>query len=73
MSENKNCYSWGSGSFGKLGHGDTVTIMKPKLIEYFDYDHNYSNYFINKKNELPRVESEVIYASCSSQNSLFVN
>ena len=26
-------YSWGEGSYGRLGHGDTVTVKSPKLIE----------------------------------------
>lgn len=26
-------YSWGEGSYGRLGHGDTVTVKSPKLVE----------------------------------------
>ena len=26
-------YSWGEGSYGRLGHGDTVTIKTPKRVE----------------------------------------
>ena len=28
-------YSWGEGSYGRLGHGDTVTVKNPKRIEAF--------------------------------------
>ena len=26
-------YSWGEGSYGRLGHGDTISIKSPKLVE----------------------------------------
>jgi hypothetical protein len=28
-------YSFGSGSDGKLGHGDTKDLAEPKIIDYF--------------------------------------
>lgn len=32
---NRNLYSFGSGSDGKLGHGDTKDVSEPKIIDYF--------------------------------------
>lgn len=26
-------YTWGLGEYGRLGHGDTTTHLKPKLVE----------------------------------------
>ena len=28
-------YSWGSGTDGALGHGDSDTLPSPRLVEYF--------------------------------------
>lgn len=25
-------YTWGMGEYGRLGHGDTVTQLKPKMV-----------------------------------------
>ncbi|CAG8620419.1 31715_t:CDS:2, partial [Racocetra persica] len=29
-------FSWGSGRYGQLGHGDTKSLDKPKVIEFFE-------------------------------------
>ena len=26
-------YTWGLGEFGRLGHGDNNTLLKPKLVQ----------------------------------------
>ncbi|XP_034934449.1 E3 ubiquitin-protein ligase HERC2 [Chelonus insularis] len=33
ISSNGELYTWGLGEYGRLGHGDTVTQLKPKLVE----------------------------------------
>jgi len=35
IDEKGECYSWGCGSYGKLGHRDTADLNKPKQITYF--------------------------------------
>lgn len=30
-------YTWGLGEYGRLGHGDIVTQLKPKLVSYSSY------------------------------------
>ncbi len=29
-------FTWGSGSHGRLGHGDRANQLKPKLVEFFE-------------------------------------
>jgi len=29
-------YTWGKGSYGRLGHGQCVDIYQPKPIEFFE-------------------------------------
>ncbi|KAF7995498.1 hypothetical protein HCN44_006605 [Aphidius gifuensis] len=33
ISSNGQLYTWGLGEYGRLGHGDTATQLKPKLVE----------------------------------------
>ena len=33
IASNGELYTWGLGEYGRLGHGDTVTHLKPKLVE----------------------------------------
>ncbi|XP_043274810.1 E3 ubiquitin-protein ligase HERC2 isoform X2 [Venturia canescens] len=33
IASNGELYTWGLGEYGRLGHGDTVTQMKPKLVK----------------------------------------
>lgn len=33
ISRSGSIFSWGSGDYGKLGHGDTATVFAPKLID----------------------------------------
>ncbi|XP_015113813.1 E3 ubiquitin-protein ligase HERC2 [Diachasma alloeum] len=33
ISSNGELYTWGLGEYGRLGHGDTATQLKPKLVE----------------------------------------
>ena len=33
IASNGELYTWGLGEYGRLGHGDTTTQLKPKLIE----------------------------------------
>ncbi|CAD6227584.1 GSCOCG00001264001-RA-CDS [Cotesia congregata] len=33
IASNGELYTWGLGEYGRLGHGDTVTQLKPKLVE----------------------------------------
>lgn len=35
LSFTKQIFSWGEGEDGKLGHGNTNSLTKPKIIEYF--------------------------------------
>lgn len=35
LSTSKELYTWGSGNFGKLGHGNYEDIMIPQLVEMF--------------------------------------
>lgn len=30
-------YTWGLGEYGRLGHGDNVTQLKPKLVSNINY------------------------------------
>ena len=32
IADNKELYTWGLGSFGRLGHGDENSQHKPKLV-----------------------------------------
>lgn len=31
-------YTWGLGEYGRLGHGDTVTLLRPKMVSYLVMD-----------------------------------
>ncbi len=31
-------YTWGCGEYGRLGHGDNVTQLRPKQVGYVMYD-----------------------------------
>ncbi|XP_072748341.1 E3 ubiquitin-protein ligase HERC2 [Anoplolepis gracilipes] len=33
IASNGELYTWGLGEYGRLGHGDTVTQMRPKLVQ----------------------------------------
>lgn len=33
-------YTWGLGEYGRLGHGDSVTQLKPKLVSSYSYASN---------------------------------
>ncbi|XP_066595212.1 E3 ubiquitin-protein ligase HERC2 [Prorops nasuta] len=33
ISSSGELYTWGLGEYGRLGHGDTITQMKPKLVQ----------------------------------------
>jgi alpha-tubulin suppressor-like RCC1 family protein len=33
--ERGQCYTWGVGDYGKLGHGDTTPQLLPRHLEYF--------------------------------------
>lgn len=33
ISENGDMYSWGWGHLGQLGHGDTISVHSPKLVQ----------------------------------------
>lgn len=32
IDDDLDCYTWGSGAFGKLGHQDMVDMLQPKLV-----------------------------------------
>lgn len=32
ITSNGELYTWGLGEYGRLGHGDTITQMKPRLV-----------------------------------------
>lgn len=34
ITSNGELYTWGLGEYGRLGHGDFVTQLKPKLVSY---------------------------------------
>ncbi|KAF0521745.1 rcc1 domain-containing protein 1 [Gigaspora margarita] len=35
LTQTGQVFSWGSGRYGQLGHGDTKSLDKPKVIEFF--------------------------------------
>jgi len=35
IDENNECYSWGCGKYGKLGHRDVIDLMKPRHVKHF--------------------------------------
>lgn len=36
VSETGVLFTWGAGDFGKLGHGDTVTVLSPKRVQFLE-------------------------------------
>lgn len=35
ITSNGELYTWGLGEYGRLGHGDVVTQLKPKLVNVY--------------------------------------
>ena len=33
-------YTWGIGEYGRLGHGDTDTQLKPKMVSKYSFNFN---------------------------------
>ena len=76
LDEAQECYSWGSGTFGKLGHQDLIDLLQPKHVKYFQ---QISKIFAHadmsaedNSNESVVKQSLVTYAACTKHVSLFV-
>ena len=37
ITSNGDLYTWGLGEYGRLGHGDNVTQLRPKLVSLYQH------------------------------------
>jgi alpha-tubulin suppressor-like RCC1 family protein len=57
ITSNGELYTWGLGEYGRLGHGDNVTQLKPKLVstliakKLWERKHNNNNLICVKQCE----------------------
>ncbi|CDW71707.1 regulator of chromosome condensation [Stylonychia lemnae] len=84
IDEMNECYSWGCGKYGKLGHQDQVDQLKPKRINHFmagkkssrqlrNYDQDEEGNSMDEKDK-QRVafSSQITYGSCSKSCSFMI-
>ena len=60
ITSNGDLYTWGLGEYGRLGHGDNTTQLKPKQVRIWEY-------FIDGINQ----NKVKIYAEDFAKNSMF--
>lgn len=60
ITSNGELYTWGLGEYGRLGHGDSVTQLKPKLVSVYLFNINCSCSNINVCTILKRDVNQFI-------------
>eukprot|EP01126_Amoeba_proteus_P014060 TRINITY_DN1608_c0_g1_i1.p1 TRINITY_DN1608_c0_g1~~TRINITY_DN1608_c0_g1_i1.p1 ORF type:complete len:306 (-),score=54.64 TRINITY_DN1608_c0_g1_i1:734-1651(-) len=62
LTDDGKIYSWGDGSFGKLGHGDEIDIFQPKIITGFPGEVIITNIKAGNKHSLALTDKGELYS-----------